>query len=204
MANKTIINFPCKPGETVYIGTSVAFLNEVVKGTVESIGCRVVKEGDKTFFCFRIYVDHEYIYPGENNPRHTPATRYIFSDIEIFATREQAEESLANEDCKNRKSWFDYPENGTFQMEIPYQIGDEIFICSKDLMNRPVPATVKEMRCEIQEKEGVLVFECDITVDHEYIYRKEGDRSSFPMQVNRSVFSLDELFSSIDEIKKVS
>lgn len=85
--NGTLIELPCKVGDTVYIACDWD-IKEVVKGVVSEIEYTVNAGG----YYYRIYVDHEYIF-SKTNP-NIIKNRYIFAPKELFKAREEAEKRL--------------------------------------------------------------------------------------------------------------
>lgn len=83
----TLIELPCKVGDTVYIACDWD-INEVVEGVV----CEVEYTVNANEWYYRIYVDHKYIF-SKTNP-NVVKSRYIFTQGEIFLTREEAEQRL--------------------------------------------------------------------------------------------------------------
>jgi len=87
--NKTLIDLPCKVGDTVYIaGTWDMYIKKVVKGVVSAIEYIVNTKG----YYHRIYVDHPYI-RSRTNP-NVVKNRYIFTIDEVSLTKPEAEAKL--------------------------------------------------------------------------------------------------------------
>lgn len=86
--NGTLIELPCKVGDTVYIATHLWAINKVVEAKVSYIE---YSTSDRKKY-IRIYTDHEYVF-SKTNP-NLIENRYIFFADEIFLTREEAEKRL--------------------------------------------------------------------------------------------------------------
>ena len=206
MKNKTKIIFPCKPGDNVFIGTPVCFMDKVVPGKATWVECIRCRWGNgKVESTFYITVDHEYIYSDER--RITPKTRYQFAETEIFATPEAAEKAIAERKaCQKGEGYHpDYKPAFPYEVTFPCEIGDEIFIgAPKDFIRKVVPGTVKEIKYHIHfnSDDTAIVSSCDIVVDHDYIYKDESGKSCFPRVMHTDTFSPLEIFSSSEEATK--
>lgn len=86
--NGTLYNFQFQLGQKVYIACDWD-INEVVDGKITEIELTTNKNG----VSHRIYVEHKHIYP-KTNPNMV-AHRYIFTENELFISKEQAEAKLA-------------------------------------------------------------------------------------------------------------
>jgi hypothetical protein len=84
----TLIELPCKVGDTVYIATPLWDMKKVVKAKVACLEYTV----DESRSDIRVYLDHEYVF-SKTNP-NLIANRYIFRPDEFFLTREEAERKL--------------------------------------------------------------------------------------------------------------
>lgn len=86
--NRTLIELPCKVGDTVYIATRVWDIKEVVEAKVEGIEFSITR--NKKDFIF--YLDHKYVF-SKHNPNKVEG-RYIFWEDEFYLTREEAEAKM--------------------------------------------------------------------------------------------------------------
>ncbi len=90
--NGTLIELPCKVGDTVYIvekfGGSLTEEHGIVKGVVTEVEVTI----DKNVMGSRVYVEHPYIY-SDKNPNFI-INRYIFLPTELFKTEAEAEKKL--------------------------------------------------------------------------------------------------------------
>lgn len=86
--NGTLIELPCKVGDTVYIATDKWDIEEVVEAKVTRV--EYFKDEKREDFVF--YLDHKYVF-SKTNP-NLIAHRYIFWKEELFSTKSEAEQKL--------------------------------------------------------------------------------------------------------------
>lgn len=86
--NGTLIELPCKVGDTVYIATKLWDIKEVVEAEVACVEVTADEKGIR----YRTYLDHEYVF-SKTNP-NLIANRYIFYNDEFFLTKVDAEKKL--------------------------------------------------------------------------------------------------------------
>lgn len=84
----TLVELPCKVGDTVYIATKLWDIKEVVEAEVACIEVTADEKGIR----YRTYLDHEYVF-SKTNP-NLIANRYIFYNDEFFLTKAEAEARL--------------------------------------------------------------------------------------------------------------
>lgn len=87
--NGTLIELPCKVGDTVYIACKWD-IDKVVQGTVFDLDISFNMKRHN--FLARIYVNHDFIYSDTN--KNIIQNRYIFYESEIFLTKAEAEAKL--------------------------------------------------------------------------------------------------------------
>ena len=86
--NGTLVELPCKVGDTVYIATKLWDIKEVVEAEVACIEVTADEKGIR----YITYLDHEYVF-SKTNP-NLVANRYIFYNDEFFLTKAEAEKKL--------------------------------------------------------------------------------------------------------------
>lgn len=205
MKHEQKIIFPCKPGDAVFIGTTDRFMDKVVPGKVESVDCIQSRYNDVVATFFRIYVEHDYIYSEKN--RHTPATRYIFWPTEVFSSAKAAKKAIekSQKNCVEKYCEADMEQCFPHEVIFPCEIGDEVFIGSpENLMRKAVPAVVTKIRYQLyfdQDEETVLS-SCDITAEHDFIYKDEQGKDCRPRVMHTDTFGPDEIFSTAEEAQE--
>ena len=90
--NGTLIELPCKVGDTVYIVANIDCGLAKKHGIVEGVVTEIEITIDKNVIASRIYVEHPFIY-SERNP-NLIINRYIFFPDELFLTKAEAEKKL--------------------------------------------------------------------------------------------------------------
>ena len=205
MKHEQKIIFPCKPGDVVFVGTTDRFMDKVVPGKVESVDCIYARYHDAVVTSFRIYVDHEYIYSEKNS--HTPANRYIFWPTEVFSSAETAKKAIETQQQKCADKYVEADMNQCFPYEVsfPCEIGDEVFIGSpENLMRKVVPGVVTKIRYQLyfDQDEETILSSCDITAEHNFIYKDELGKDCRPRVMHTDTFGPDEIFSTTEDAQK--
>ena len=84
----TLVELPCKVGDTVYIATKLWDIKEVVEAKVACVEVTADEKGIR----YRTYLDHKYVF-SKTNP-NLIKNRYIFYNDEFFLTKAEAEARL--------------------------------------------------------------------------------------------------------------
>ena len=86
--NGTLIELPCKVGDTVYIATKFWDIKEVVEAKVVCIEATAEEKSVH----YRTFLDHKFVF-SKTNP-NLIVNRHIFFNDEFFLTKAEAEQKL--------------------------------------------------------------------------------------------------------------